>query len=279
MKRRGKILIRRCEKFILLVQRVPVWVWLTGITLVSFLLKLLSWHFDPEVSRDGCLYIYFSQIWYDTGSFQGVINEWESFWLPPLPLYLIKSIMHTGLSAEIAGVLLNLAAGTVTPILTYIIAYETTQRKDISLCSALLITVHPAMNALSVEVQRDMIYLFFAGVTLCLLTAGVRRQKWSLWCWAGLACSCAMLTRFETAEFLVIVPLSLLLLLIRKTFSWKKAVCYAGLFFLCFSGGLFALSYLMQTQNYLIGSYERYYSQKTSLVKEQVIHDFEEPEN
>lgn len=226
-----KILIKKCKKIIIRIQRIPVWVWLISITFVSFLLKLLSWHFDPEVSRDGSFYIYLSQIWYDTGSFQGVLDAWKDFWLPPLLLYLIKSVMHTGLSAEAAGVLLNLAAGTLTPILTYGIAYETTQRKDISLCSALLAAVHPTLNALSAEVQRDMIYLFFAGLTLWLLTAGVRRQEWSFWCWAGVGCSCAMLTRFETVEILVIVSFSLFLLLFGKKFSWKKAVCYAGLFF------------------------------------------------
>ena len=273
----GKNLIRRCEQITARIWKIPVWFWLTGILLISFFLKLLCRHLDPTVSRDGCLYIYLSQIWYETGSFQGIIDACEGFSHPPLFLYLIKSLMHTGLSAELAGVWLNLRLGTFTPLLVYGIAYETTQRKNISVCSALLIAVIPSMNALSIEVQRDMIYLFFAGLTLWLLTAGVRRQKWYFWGCAGFFCSCAVLTRFETLEFLVIVPLSLLLLLIGKYCSWKKALCYAGIFFISVSGFTPALSCLMQTQDYLLGNYMRYFQNKVITVKKQVTHDFTEP--
>ena len=265
-------MLRRCEQITVRIQKIPIWIWLTGILLISLLLKLLCWHFDPTVSRDGCLYIYLSQIWYETGSFQGVLDAWKWFWLPPLPLYLIKSLMYTGLSAELAGVWLNLILGTFTSLLIYGIAFETTQRKDISLCSALLAAVNPSMNALSAEVQRDMIYLFFAGLTLWLLVAAVRRQKWYFWFCAGLPCCCAMMTRFETLEFLVIVPLSLLILFIEKFYSWKKATCCAILFFLSFSGLFFALSTLMQTQDYLFRNYVQYYQAKIS-EKKQLMFD------
>ena len=264
---------RKCEKIFTWFQQVPVWVWLTGITLVSLLLKLLCRHYSPEVSRDGCLYVYLSQIWYDTGSFQGVTEAWKEFWLPPLPLYLMKCVMCAGLSAEASGVLLNMAAGTLTSLVIYGIAYEITQRKDISVCSALLAAFHPAINALSVLVQRDMIYLFFAGLTFWLLAAGVRRQKWYFWFLAGLPCSCAMLTRFETVEILAIVPLSLLLLSIRKIFSWKKTVFYAVLFFAGFSCCTLALSNLMQTQDYLIKNYKRYFASHLANVKKQIMPD------
>ena len=278
MGEKERILIKRCEQIIARIRKISVWIWLAGILLLSFLLKLLCWHWDPTVSRDGCLYIHISRIWYETGSFQGVIDAWKGFWLPPLFLYLIKSLMYTGLSAELAGVWLNLTLGTFTPLLVYGIAYETTQRKDISLCSALVAAVIPSMNALSIEVQRDMIYLFFAGLTLWLLTAGVRRQKWYFWCCAGFSCSCAFLTRFETLEFLVIVPLSLLLLFIGKFCSWKKVLRYAGLFLISVFGFTSALSCLMQTQDYLFDNYKRYFQGKMIVVKDQVMHDFTEPE-
>ena len=274
MKKKEKILIRRCEQISSRIRKIPVWIWLTAILLISFLLKLLCWHMDPIVSRDGSLYIYLSQIWYETGSFQGVIDAWNGFWLLPFPLYLIKSIMYTGLSAELAGVWLNLILGTFTPLLVYEIAYETVQRKDTAVCSALLAAVNPSMNALSVEVQRDMIYLFFAGLTLWMLAAGVRRKKWYFWVSAGLACTCAALTRFETVELLVIVPLSLLLLYTGKFCSGKKSICYAGLFFLSFSVFLFMLSSLMQTNDYLFRNYMKYYQIKMSGFQNQIHSDF-----
>lgn len=278
LQKKEKILISRCEQIIARIRKIPVWIWLAGILLLSFLLKLLCWHWDPTVSRDGSLYIHLSQIWYETGSFQGVNDSLTGIWLPPLFLYLIKSLMYMGLSAELAGVWLNLTLGTFTPLLVYGIAYETTQKKNVSVCAALLIAVNPSMNALSVEVQRDMIYLFFAGLTLWLLTAGVRRQKWYFWFFSGFPASCAILTRFETLEFLVIVPLSLFLLFLGKFCSWKKVLCYTGIFFISVSGLVLALSCLMQTQDYLIDNYVSYFQNKFVVVKHQVTHDFTEPE-
>ena len=262
-------MIRRKEQFLDRIRQTPVWVWLTGIVSFSFLLKLLCWHMDPTVSRDGCLYIHQAQIWYDTGNFHDLLNLWPGRWVPPLPIYLMKCLMSLGLSGEVAGICLNLISGTFTPILVYGIAYEVTQKKNIAIYSALLIAVNPSVNALSIKVQRDMIYLFFIGSMLWLLTAGIRRERWGYWLCSGLFCGCGMLTRFETLEFLLILPLSLLILFKENFISWKKALCYAGVFFLSFSCLVTALSFLMHTQDYLFLNYGNYYQTKAKSVEQQ----------
>ena len=238
--------------------------WLqTGILFINFFLKLFSFFLDPVISRDGSSYIRFSQIWFDTGSFQLASNEFRGVHLPPLPLYLIKSLMHLfGLPAEVFGVSLNLILGTFTPLIAYKIAYEVTHTKNIALGSAFLLAVNPSMNAFAHEVQRDMIYLFFIGLLLWLIIAGIRRQKGEYWLFGGIACSCAILTRFETLEFLGLVPLVLFLQCIRKYCSWKKGFCYAGLFFLSLFGSILFLSFLMQTQEYLFPNYENFFQSK-----------------
>lgn len=232
---------------------------LLAILLFSFLLKLLYHHLEPTVSRDGCILLQLVQTWHDTGSFQGVLDKSYSFWLPP---YLMQGLMNLGISSETAGVGLNLMLGTFTPLITYGIAFEVTQRKDISMCSALLIAVNPSMNSLSIEVQRDMIYLFFIGLSLWLFFAGIRRQKKIFWCGAGLAVGCAMLTRIETLEILGILPIILFLLCAGKHLHWKRGLCYAGIFYLSFFGCIIAWTFLMQTQDSFFLNYDLLYHKK-----------------
>ena len=231
--------------------------WLIIIMIFSFLLKCLYRHLDPVISRDACLYIRLSQTWYDTGSFQEVLNASETR-LPPLLFFLMKCLMHLGLSAETSGVWLNLVLGTFTPLLTYGIAYEVTQRKDVSIASAILIAVSPSMNLLAVAVQRDMLYLFFIGLGLWFLAAGIRHSQWYYWVGVGIADGFAMLTRYDTLEMLVIVPMTLILMCVGDYLSWKKGLRYTGLFGIGFAGTVFALSFLMQVQNDLIMNYADY---------------------
>lgn len=251
---------------------------LAFVFLTGFIIKLLCWHMDPTVSRDGSRYIRFAQIWYETGNFQGVLQAYNKFWLPPLPLYLIKCIMHFGLSAETAGVLINLISGAVAPLLTYGIAKEITQKQSISICSGLLTAVNPALNSLSIEIQRDMIYLLFSGINIWLLSAGIRRQKIKYWFGAGTFCGCAILTRFEAFELLIISLLAILYMFLKKQYSLRQVACYVGIYYLSFFLLVFVLSSLMQTQDYLFPNYKHYYQTKCVDISEQFMAESEEQE-
>lgn len=267
MKKKGKILTKRCEQVIFRIQHFPVCIWLSVILFLGLVLKLVYFWLDPTVSRDGCLYIRLAQSWYDTGVFPDMASENSQNWTPPFLLFLIKSLMYFGLSAETAGFALNIVLGTFTPLLSYGVALEITQRKDIAVCSALLTAVHPAMNTLSVAIQRDMVYLFLIGLCLWFISAGIRRKQWMYWVGAGTVCGCAMLTRFETLEFLLIVPLVLSVLCLETTVSRKKAFCFTGLFFMFFFGSVIILSFAMKTQNHLLPNYEKYYRIKYQMAK------------
>lgn len=249
------------------IKKIPVSFWLIAILLLSLTLKLLCRYFEPTVSRDGCLYLRLIQAWYDTGNFQGLLKDFPGMWLPPLPLYLMKCLMELGLSAEAAGVALNIALGTLTPLWTCGIAWEITQKRNVALCAALLAAVNPSLNELAIQVQRDMIYLSLIGAALWLIAAGIRRERWWLWLCAGILCGCAMLTRFETLEMIVIVPAALLFLCCAGYLPWKRGSLYGTLFFLCFAGSVWLLSALMQTQDYLFKNYEQYYQGKLDGVK------------
>ena len=142
---------------------------LTCIPLLSLFLSLFCWNLEPTVSRDGLLYLELVQVWHDHGSFQAVLEYWPQFWIPPFPLYLMKLLTDCGIPAEAAGVGLNIAMGCCLPLIVYGIAMEITGKRKIALCSALLTALNPSMIELAIEVQRDMIYLFFCGLLIYFL--------------------------------------------------------------------------------------------------------------
>ena len=183
------------NKFMCFHQKYRMFGLLAGITVLSLLITGFCWFFEPTISRDGIFYLELVQIWHDQGNFQGILKGWPRFWLPPFPLYLMKLLTDCGLSAETAGVGLNIAMGCCLPVIVYGIAMEITRERKIALCSALLMLLNPSMIELAIEVQRDVIYLFFCGLLIYFLAFGIRRQKGFDWVRAGVFFACSFLTR------------------------------------------------------------------------------------
>ena len=235
---------------------------LGGIILLSLFLHLISWFLEPAISRDGIFYLELVQVWHEQGDFQGVLTEWPQFWLPPFPLYLMKLLTDCGFSVEAAGVGLNIAMGCCMPLIVYGIAMEITRERKIALCSALLMALNPSMIELAIEVQRDMIYLFFCGLLIYFLACGIRRQKWFYWVFAGVFFACSFLTRYETLEFVPLIAFYFLFLLIAKYMSWKKVLLNGTVFLVSMAAVFFLLIHIMGVQAHLFGSYQNYYWKK-----------------
>ena len=245
---------------------------------LSFLQKLLSYHFDPVITRDGYTYINLAQSWFDTGVYPDTLNNGIFNWVPPLYLFLVKSVMSLGISAEMTGIWINLFLGSLTPLIAYGITYEIIQRKDIAICAALLTTVNPSISEFSTGIQRDVSYLFFIGIVLWFLSAGIRHRKWGYWLGAGISCGCAILIRFESIEFVVIIPLIQLFLCRTNKKPWKKAICWIAAFLLSFFGSCFFLSCIMGIQNSLLSSYDLYFRTKYVAIEKQLQAGMETPE-
>ena len=234
---------------------------------LSLFLSLFCWNLEPTVSRDGLLYLELVQVWHDHGSFQAVLEYWPQFWIPPFLLYLMKLLTDCGIPAEAAGVGLNIAMGCCLPLIVYGIAMEITGKRNIALCSALLTALNPSMIELAIEVQRDMIYLFFCGLLIYFLACGIRRQKWFYWVFAGVFFACSFLTRYETLEFIPLIAFYFLFLLIAKYMSWKKLLINASVFLASMAAVFFLLIHTMGVQEHLFGSYQKYYLQKWRLLE------------
>ena len=246
---------------------------LAGITVLSVIISLLCWSLEPTVSRDGILYLDLIQIWYKNGDFQDILDYWPQYWIPPLPLYLMPLLMHCGLSAESAGVGLNLVLGSLIPLIIYGIAIEVCNDRRIAFCAALLMALNPTRIELSIEPQRDMIYLFFCGLLIYFLLCGIRRQKWYFWCMAGLAFGMSFLTRYETLEFVPLFAVAFILMLWYDCKKWKKYLLELSCLLFSVIVALSLSIYIMGVQEHILKSYRKYLRGKWILFEKRVLQD------
>ena len=228
------------------------------ICIVSLFLKIFLHLLDPTISRDGTTYLQFARFWHTARSFDALINAKPDFWVPPFPVFLMKSLMDMGLSAENAGILLNIACGTFVPLIVYGIAWEISRDRQLSFCSALLAVCHPAINELSVQIQRDAIYLFFAGCAIWSLCVGLNRKKWQFFCYSGILTGVSLLTRYETLEIVLIATAALSLATFRKDITWSRSRFFCLIFLMSFLLSFMVLNQLMGTTDWILGNYIRY---------------------
>lgn len=248
---------------------------LSIILLCGFLLKIAGLFLEPTLSRDGALYVQLIKIWSDSNDFNALLQYWEGYWIPPFFLYLAKCLMYFGLTAAQAGIGINLVLGTFAPLVGFGIAFEVTRNRIIALCSALLLAMHPALNELSVQVQRDMIFLFLSGSAVWSICAGIRRKKWYFWILGGILLSMSFLTRYETAEFLLLTAVAQTILVCTKYLTVRQYFLYGFYMLAAFLASASLLCHIMGTDN-VDEIYQTYFEQKAMKAKLQYSNQEEE---
>ena len=232
------------------------------ILLFSLGLKLLILLSEPGISRDGIAYVRLVQTWSGSGTIPLDPVWMERSWLPLYP-FVMKILMSTGLSAETAGRAVSIVLGTFLPLIGFGMALEVTKKRKIALSAAFLLAVLPSLNHLSVEIQRDIIYLFLSGCSCWAMLAGMRRGKPYLWGLAGIFCAGAALTRYETAELLILFAAAAVYLGVSGRSSWKKCALCSGLLFISFAATFGILTECMGARETLYPKYVLYFSKKT----------------
>ena len=229
---------------------------------VFFLLACLTWWLEPVISRDGILYLELVGIWQKGGDFQMVLDHWNEFWLPPFYLWLCQGLIGLGIPPEVAGRGINILCGAMLPWIVYLIAEEVQNDKRVSLAAAILMALNPPMLELAIEVQRDMLYLALFGWCIYFCLRGIiRKEIWS-WIPAGVLFSCSLLTRYETLELIPLLLLALVLFGFCKYSNWKRLAMQTVTMCVICVISFFCLLYLMGVKDYVLNSYQKYYTGK-----------------
>ena len=173
------------------------------VVICGLVMRLVAWHNDPVVSRDGVIYLQAAK------SSKGNSNALKHYTQGPLLLKAIQIFHGAGLAWEHAGVTVNLAAGTLLILAVFWATKELFPGNGLcAFVAALLVAFNPKLVMLSHEVQRESLYLLFSALALAAIFRAARTSSWQLWLISGVFAAFAASSRFEALELLLFAPLA-----------------------------------------------------------------------
>lgn len=176
--------------------------------IVGIAIKLTLWNRTPYLSRDSVLYL--SQI-NDLTNKEVSIYYVQSFFRTPFYLHIVKEISSYGFSPLHSALIINIILGSLLPIVIYFISRELFEDRKIAIASCILTLFHPKTNLLSIEVQRDIGYLFFCCLFILFLLQYFRNQTAIKLAAASLCLNLTLFLRIEGFELYPIVALIFIL--------------------------------------------------------------------
>lgn len=198
------------------------------ILIMALGLRLFRHWMEPMISRDAQLYLHQGTLWAE-GDFASLAGSGAE-WIPPLLPWGIGCGIRCGLSAYTAGIIINITAGTLLILALFLVVREFCRSSHWGVLGAVFGAIVPEFIQLSIEIQRETLYLLFFTLTLWLMIRAVRRRQ--LWCWsvAGFLLFPTVFARYEALELLFFTPLFLSYCLILKRAGWKNDLAALGYF-------------------------------------------------
>lgn len=199
-----------------------------ALTVFALLLRIVYHYLEPSLSRDSITYLNLLNRWQESGNYSdafcGNLNR-----LPPLAFFLPRILMALGFSADIAGLSINIVLGTLLVPLIYCLT-RILSSPAVALTAAALMSCHPVAIDLSIQIQRDIPYLFFCGLFAVFFLKGLQISSYFRWGACGVFFIMAALTRYEALEFAIIVPGILFFKSLYFPSNWRKNLIAATIF-------------------------------------------------
>lgn len=178
--------------------------------------------------------------WHNNGSYYIMLEKFPIVkWIPFLMIWLMKLLMIFGISGETAGISLAITMGSLMPLISYAIAIVICERKEIALGVALLTALHPNLIEMSIQILREIPYLFFTGIAIWSMLSAIKYHKWWYWGLGGIMLAMAALTRYESLELLLLGLGYLILAPFLKWEKWRNTGMYLSCFIVSFLIGIF----------------------------------------
>lgn len=169
---------------------------LPGIVLFAVLLRLLAWLQDPVLSRDGVFYLDLAARWLKSGDLTREAAVGDSF-VPPLLPFLLKFSAAMHWNGEYFMIGLNILLGSLLCVLIYGIIRAMSGSVKLALTAAILTAVHPELVEWSIQVQREILYLFFSGVFLLCAVYAWQKENYLWWALGGAVWMLGIYSRLE----------------------------------------------------------------------------------
>lgn len=179
--------------------------------------RFLAWWQDPIISRDGLVYIQWAEdLQAYGGDFELLSRTFGQY--PQSPLFIsILACNVGGISPHGIGVTMNIILGSCFSIVVFGILYQISRSPVIGLTGAFFAAIHPTLINYSIELQREMGYLFFAGCFFYCILYEFRHINWYAAAGAGMSAVMAFFFRYEGIELFLFA-----VIIFVTMFCWKK---------------------------------------------------------
>ncbi len=207
---------------------------IAAILLLAAAVRVIHLAYDTVLSRDGITYIMMCR------------SPHASFsWIPPLYFSVMKLLHACGLSWEAAGLGISLTAGVILIIPAMKIAECCFQKRIWAMAFGILIAISPKLIDLSIEVQRDSLYLLESALAIWAILNGLQGKKihWGI---AGFLIASAVFTRIEALEFIGIFCVLLTAQLIHKSSRRRELMYGCALFWAVFLATMLIYAMLLE---------------------------------
>lgn len=209
---------------------MPITLLLVGILALG--VRLAAWSLEPVVSRDGVRYIQLAEALHAAGgSFDKLASAQGEYVQSPFFVAILASHV-SGASPHVIGVVMNVLLGSFFPVLIYMIISQLDDKPAIAITGALFAALHPVLINYSIEVQREMGYLFFAGWFFYFLIRALKRKQWYCSYCTGAAAITAFFFRYEGAELYCFAGMVYVAVCFMKSVPWKVLILHLLLFVL-----------------------------------------------
>ena len=219
-------------------------VFLGGITI-----RLFVWDASPYLSRDSIFYLeQINRLYHDAES---NFNSLETPY-PPMLFYMTKTIMKAGASGLYAGLSINIIMGALIPVISFFLSKEFLGSKVISAISTLIVFFHPSLIRLSLEIQRDIGYIFISTVLLLFLIRGIKRALIRYWILTGFFFVISIMFRAESFEFLPIIICFSFVVFARKRKMKRWGIMITAFVLSFIVSGFITMNVLKIDWNYIL---------------------------
>ncbi len=196
----------------------------------SMFVRIIYYIINPVISRDSASYMYYAL---------KIDPAYNPHLFVPFYQMILTQIGYFASSRYFClfAIAMNIILGSATAIMLYLLTRLFFSWR-ISFFSALLYSIHPTYVRLSVQIQREMIYILFGMfffLSLCLIIKDIRFSIKRSFC-CGLFCGLSAVSRIEGLEF-ILVFIAVLFICFFESFSWKN------LFFLINSFIVFLIAF------------------------------------
>ena len=160
---------------------------------------------DQTITRDSSMYLIQAEKWYDSQSYLSTFDK--EIIVPPLPLWNIQLFMKSGLNSEICARSITMFLGFLLTIVCYQITKELFKNIIVALCSVFIFVVHPNLVEYSIQPLREIFYLFFYSLVILFSIQLAKGIRLKYYLYVGLSIACAIMCRYEAAEFIILFAL------------------------------------------------------------------------